>query len=65
VTNERKNITQPSDWWVVFQAESDKAEMSLSAWIGEACKKRLDKEQAKNLSERPPANRPKKATDDK
>lgn len=57
---ERKNITQPADWWVVFQEASDKAEMSLSAWIGEACKDKLDKKQVKNLSERPPANRPKK-----
>jgi hypothetical protein len=61
MTNERKNITQPSDWWAVFEAQAKSEDMTLSAWIGEACKDRLAKKQAKKLTERPPANRPKKA----
>lgn len=64
MTNERKNITQPADWWVAFQSEADKAEMSLSAWIGAACKNKLNKKQVEKLSERPPANRPKKEADE-
>lgn len=61
MTNERKHITQPSDWWQVFEEQAKAEGMNLSAWIGEACKDRLAKKQAKKLSERPAANRPKKA----
>lgn len=60
MTNERKNITQPPDWWLVFESEAKKAGMSLSEWIGEACVQRLPNKERKKLSERPPANRPKK-----
>ncbi len=63
MTNERKNITQPSDWWVVFE-EAAKAEgLTLAAWLGEAAKKQLPPKVAKKLTERPPANRPPKAKD--
>lgn len=38
MTNERKNITQPSDWWAAFE-EAAKAEgLTLAAWLGEAAK---------------------------
>jgi hypothetical protein len=60
VTNERKNITQPADWWAAFEAEAKKADMSLSAWIGESCIQRIAKKESKKLSDRPAANRPKK-----
>lgn len=60
VTNERKNITQPPDWWKVFENEAKKAGVSLSEWIGEACIERLPVKVRKQLSDRPPANRPKK-----
>jgi hypothetical protein len=63
MTNERKNITQPPDWWTVFEAEAKKAGVSLSEWIGEACAERLPVKIRKQLSERPPANRPPKAKD--
>jgi hypothetical protein len=63
MTNERKNITQPPDWWAVFEAEAKKAGVSLSEWIGEACAERLPVKIRKQLSERPPANRPPKAKD--
>ena len=37
MTNERKNITQPADWWSAFE-EAAKAEgLTLSAWVGQAC----------------------------
>ena len=63
MANERKNITQPADWWAAFDEEAKKAGESLSAWIGEACIHRLPSKERKKLSERPPANRPKKPVD--
>jgi hypothetical protein len=59
MTNERKHITQPADWWAAFKAEADNCGMTLSEWIGEAGKKQLPKEVRKQLSERPGAHRPK------
>lgn len=63
VTNERKNITQPPDWWAAFESAAKAEGMTLAEWIGEAAKAKLPKSAAKKLSERPPANRPKKASD--
>jgi hypothetical protein len=60
MTNERKNITQPSDWWEVFEQQAKSEGKSLSAWIGEQCIERLPNKLKKQLSDRPPANRPKK-----
>ena len=59
MTNERKHITQPADWWAAFRAEADNRGMTLSEWIGEAAKKQLPKDVRKSLSERPAAHRPK------
>jgi hypothetical protein len=63
MTNERKNITQPSDWWVAFEGQAKAEGLTLAAWIGEAAKKQLPPKVAKKLTERPPANRPPKAKD--
>lgn len=63
MTNERKNITQPSDWWVAFEQAAKDYGLSLSAWAGEAMKAKLPPKAAKKLTERPPANRPPKAKD--
>lgn len=63
MTNERKNITQPSDWWVAFEAQANAEGMTLAAWLGEAAKAKLPPKVAKKLTERPPANRPPKAKD--
>ena len=60
MTNERKNITQPSDWWAAFEAQANAEGMTLAAWLGEAAKAKLPPKVAKKLTERPPANRPKK-----
>lgn len=60
MTNERKNITQPADWWVAWKAAADAEGVSLSAWIGKQCNAGLAKRTVKKLSERAPANRPKK-----
>lgn len=60
VTNERKNITQPSDWWEAFEKQAKSEGMTLAAWLGEAAKLKLPAKVVKKLSERPPANRPKR-----
>lgn len=63
MTNERKNITQPSDWWAAFEEQAKAEGLTLAAWLGEAAKARLPPKVAKKLTERPPANRPPKAKD--
>ncbi len=59
----RKNVTQPEDWWAAFQAEAKRNGQTLSEWVGAACFAQLPHRKAKQLSDRPPANRPKKKTD--
>ena len=63
MTNERKNITQPSDWWQAFEEQAKAEGLTLAAWLGEAAKAKLPPKVAKKLTERPPANRPPKAKD--
>ena len=63
MTNERKNITQPSDWWAAFEEQAKAEGLTLAAWLGEAAKAKLPPKVAKKLTERPPANRPPKAKD--
>lgn len=52
MTNERKNITQPSDWWAAFEAEAKRRGLTLSEFIGLAALKMLAKDQKAKLSER-------------
>lgn len=61
MTNERKNITQPADWWEAFEKQAKAEGMTLAAWLGEAAKAKLPAKVAKKLTDRPPANRPKKS----
>lgn len=61
MTNERKNITQPSDWWAAFEEQAKAEGLTLAAWMGLQCSKALPKKIRNELTERPPANRPKKA----
>ena len=61
MSNQRKNITQPSDWWAAYEAQAKKEGKSLSAWIGERCNEGLPKSVRKRLSERQPAHRPKRS----
>jgi hypothetical protein len=63
MTNERKNITQPADWWAAFEEQAKAEGLTLAAWLGEAAKAKLPPKVAKKLTERPPANRPPKAKD--
>jgi hypothetical protein len=60
---ERRNITQPADWWAAIEAAAAAESVTVSEWIGEACRKRLPVLVRRGLSKRPPANRPKKPGD--
>lgn len=55
---ERRNITQPGDWWDAFETQANIMEMSLSEWIGYSCFVRLPKRLCEELSARLPAHRP-------
>ena len=57
---ERRNITQPADWWAAFEAQAQREGLTLSEWIGECCRVYLEPGVNSGLSERPPANRPRK-----
>lgn len=61
VTNmaERKNITQPSDWWREFERAARQAGKTLSEWIGDAAVEQIDPERRGNLTERAQIGRPK------
>jgi len=63
MTNQRRNVTQPADWWDAFKAAADKQGLSLSEWIGDCCKQQLPAKVAAKLSDRQPAHRPAKKSD--
>ena len=52
-------ITSPEDHRAAWQAAADAAGVSLSEWVGDAANAKLGA-QAKKLSKRRPAHRPKK-----
>ncbi len=52
MTNERKNITQPTDWWAAFEEEAKRRGLTLSEFIGLAASKMLAKDQKAKLSAR-------------
>jgi hypothetical protein len=58
MNGQRKNIVQPVDWWIAFEAAAKTEKLSLSAWIGERCRQGLGE-----LSQRPGRGRPGKAID--
>ena len=49
---ERKNITQPQDWWIAFITAASVARMPLSEWIGDCCVANLPKSVQAKLSDR-------------
>lgn len=61
---ERKNLTQPADWWAAFEAKAKKDGLTLSEWVGACCVAKLPVSVSDALAERPPANRPKKLRDE-
>lgn len=38
-----KQITQPEDWWEILSLQASLEDLTLSEWIGEACKDRVVK----------------------
>lgn len=48
----RKNITQPADWWEAFDAAAKREGIPLSQWMGDACRAALPKKVTSKLSER-------------
>ena len=59
MTTQRKNITQPADYWLAFEAQAEKEDKTLSEWIGDKCLASLPPRVRKQLGDRPPAHRPK------
>lgn len=56
--SERRNITQPTDWWAAWEAAAMVAELDLSTWIGEQCNRSLMKKVKATLSVRGKRGRP-------
>ncbi len=60
MATERRNITQPADWWAAFQSQAESDGMTLSEWAGECMRKKLHAIINDGLGDRPAAHRPKK-----
>jgi len=56
----RFNSNQPPDWLAAFKRAAKREKLSLSEWMGNACRAALPERERAKLSERPPACRPKK-----
>lgn len=52
VKAEKKNVSQPSDWWSAWEREAWKLGMDLSEWIGMVCNKAIPVKEAERLSKR-------------
>jgi len=63
MSSERRNLTEPGDWWQAFEAQAKADGQTLSEWAGDCMRANLPKELAAGLSERPPANRPRNPKD--
>lgn len=50
--SERRNLTQPPEYWAAFQAAADKAGQTLSEWVGDRCLDALPQSQRKKLPDR-------------
>lgn len=51
---ERKNITQPANWWAEWQRLAESEGLTLSEWIGKQCNK------VAKIKEKRPARGPKR-----
>ena len=58
MANERRNTTQPTDWWAAWEEAAKAAGLDLAAWIGEQCNKALPKKVREKLGERATRGRP-------
>ena len=60
MVSDRKNITQPVDWWAAFEVAATKEGSNLSEWVGACCAANLTKRKQRELSERTSAGSPKR-----
>lgn len=60
MANERRNTTQPEDWWDAWDQAAKEAGLDLADWIGRQCNKALPKNVRIKLSERATRGRPRK-----
>ena len=51
--SERRNITTPPDWWAAFESAAKEQSLSLSEWVGEACRQAVPYARRRKLSQRP------------
>lgn len=58
MTNQRRNTTQPIDWWDAWEKAASESGMELAAWIGVQCNKALPKSIREKLSDRGTRGRP-------
>lgn len=58
MANERRNTTQPTDWWAAWEEAAKAAGLDLAPWIGKQCNKALPKDIRDKLSERATRGRP-------
>lgn len=61
MNSERKNITQPADWWEAFARQAVDEGLTLSEWLGECGSAFLTEGVRDKLSVRSPAHRPSQA----
>ena len=59
MNTQRKNITQPEEWWIAFEKAAEREGLTLSQWIGDRLVKSLPKTAQRKLPPRPAAHRPK------
>ena len=58
---DRKNITQPDDWWAAFVRQAQDEGLTLSEWMGECCIANLPKDRQQLLSGRVKRGQPRKS----
>ena len=59
ISSERRNLTQPGDWWQAYSRAATADGLTLSAWVGLQCLAGIADADRAGLSERPGAHRPK------
>lgn len=52
-TSDRKNISQPAEWWAAFAAQAERDGQSLSEWLGDCGLANLDPDLLDGLPDRP------------
>ena len=52
VAKQRKNISQPAEWWRAFQEQADAEGKCLSEFMGDVLRQYVEKHQGKQLRDR-------------